>query len=284
MSYVKLDLVVESMIRAGETKAKLPAFQWLLRGFLAGAILGFATSLAFTATVQTKLAIAGALIFPVGFVMIILLGFELVTGNFALIPLAVIEKKTTISRMLYNWVIVFMGHLLGAGVYAGLYIIAITKMGHVDNDAVAIMLTQVAEAKTIGYSALGMDGMITVMVKAMLCNWMVGMGAVMAMTSQSTSGKIIAMWLPVLTFFGQGFEHSIVNMFIIPAGMMLGAQITFADWWIWNQIPVTIGNLIGGFTFTGLMIYLTKRTDDTLATVKTEEVTYKDLSVKQASL
>ena len=58
-------------------------------------------------------------------------------------------------------------------------------------------------------------------------------------------------------FFAQGFEHSVVNMFIIPTGMMMGAKVTVADWWLWNQIPVTLGNLVGGFCFTGFAIYWT---------------------------
>jgi formate/nitrite transporter FocA (FNT family) len=93
----------------------------------------------------------------------------------------------------------------------------------------------------------------------MLCNWMVTMGVVMAFTSQSTIGKIAAMWLPILTFFAQGFEHSVVNMFVIPAGILLGADVSLADWWLWNQIPVTAGNIVGGMVFTGLALYLTHR-------------------------
>jgi hypothetical protein len=58
-------------------------------------------------------------------------------------------------------------------------------------------------------------------------------------------------------FFAQGFEHAVVNMFIIPTGMLLGAKVTWSDWWLWNQIPVTLGNIVGGFVFTGLAIYLT---------------------------
>ena len=77
------------------------------------------------------------------------------------------------------------------------------------------------------------------------------------MTSTSTIGKIACAWMPIFIFFAQGFEHSVVNMFIIPTGMMMGAKVTVADWWLWNQIPVTLGNLVGGFTFTGLAIYMT---------------------------
>jgi formate/nitrite transporter len=258
MSYVKPDQVIRTMIQTGAEKAHLGRIQWLLRGFLGGALLGFATTLAFTATVQTSFGIAGALVFPAGFAMIVLLGLELVTGNFAVIPAAVMAGKTTAAHMLGNWLWVFVGHLLGAVVYAVLYVIAATKLGHVQNDAVAALIAKMAEAKTTGYSSIGAAGLIVCTVKAMLCNWMVCLGAVMAMTSQSTAGKILAMWLPVLTFFAQGFEHAVVNMFVIPAGMMLGAKVSFADWWLWNQIPVTVGNLIGGFLFTGLLLYLTQ--------------------------
>ena len=93
----------------------------------------------------------------------------------------------------------------------------------------------------------------------MLCNWMVTIGTLLAMASRSTIGKIAAMWLPILTFFAQGFEHSIVNMFVIPTGMMLQAPVSAANWWLWNQIPVTLGNILSGALFTGLALYSTYR-------------------------
>ena len=77
------------------------------------------------------------------------------------------------------------------------------------------------------------------------------------MASSSTVGKIVGAWIPIFVFFAQGFEHSIVNMFLVPTGMMLGAKVTVTDWWLWNQIPVTLGNIVGGFLFTGLALYLT---------------------------
>src|SRR6202011_4730679 len=79
----------------------------------------------------------------------------------------------------------------------------------------------------------------------------------MALTSSSTIGKLVGAWLPISVFFAQGFEHTVVNMFIIPTGMLMGAKVTVSDWWLWNQIPVTLGNLVGGFTFTGLALYAT---------------------------
>jgi formate/nitrite transporter FocA (FNT family) len=72
-------------------------------------------------------------------------------------------------------------------------------------------------------------------------------------------GKIAAAYMPVFIFFAQGFEHAVVNMFLMPTAMMMGAKITVAQWWLWNQIPVTLGNLVGGFLFTGLALYLTHR-------------------------
>ncbi len=257
MSFVKTDQVVQGMIEAGEAKAKLPVIDMLIRGGLAGAILGFGTTLAFTAEIQTGMGIFGAILFPACFVLVILLGLELVTGNFALIPLAVLEKRVSIFQMLSNWFWVIIGHLIGAGLYAFLYVIAITQLNHVPDNAIATKIMAVAEAKTLLYKNLGSDGVIVVFVKALLCNWMVTLGAVMAMTSTNTIGKIVAMWLPILIFFAQGFEHAVVNMFVIPAGMMLGADVSLADWLLWNQFPVLFGNLVSGVIFTGLALYYT---------------------------
>ena len=100
-------------------------------------------------------------------------------------------------------------------------------------------------------------GWATAFVKGILCNWLVCLGVVMAMCTTSTIGKIAATWLPIFLFFAHGFEHAVVNMFIIPTGMLLGAKVSVVDWWVWNQIPVTLGNLVGGFVFTGLALYAT---------------------------
>jgi formate/nitrite transporter len=251
--------IVANMVQAGITKAALGPFDLLVRGALSGALLGFATSLAIGATTQTGQPIVGALIFPVGFVMIVLLGLELVTGSFALVPLALLCGRTSAGTVLINWSWVFVGNLLGSLVYAGLLAIALTMAGQVDPTGVAASIVKIAELKTTGYAHFGIAGMITVFVKAMLCNWMVCLGVVMALSSTSTIGRIAGAWMPILVFFAQGFEHSVVNMFVIPAGMLMGAKVTVADWWLWNQIPVTLGNLVGGLVFTGLALYVTYR-------------------------
>jgi formate/nitrite transporter len=262
-AYVKPDVVVENMIQAGAAKGRLSTRDLLIRGLLSGALLGFATTLAFTATAQTGLGIVGALIFPVGFVMIVLLGLELVTGNFALVPLGVMDKKIKVADLIFNWSWVFLGNLIGGILYAFLFAKTLAPAA-----PLAKMIVSVSEAKTLGYAKLGYEGMVSAFIKAILCNWMVTMGVVMGLTSQSTIGKIAAMWLPILTFFAQGFEHSVVNMFVVPAGMILGAQVSFADWWMWNQIPVTLGNIVGGFIFTGFALYATYKKPSAALEVK----------------
>lgn len=259
MDYAKPTDVVKTMIDSAGNKLALAPRDLIIRGMLSGALLGAATSLAFTGAISTGQPLVGALIFPVGLVMIVLLGLELVTGSFALLPLARLEHGVDTRRILANWGWVFLGNLIGSVIYGGLLAIALTNMGTLAPAGVAARIVAIAEAKTTGYAALGMAGMVTVFVKAILCNWLVCLGVVMSMTTNSTIGKIAATWMPIFVFFAQGFEHAVVNMFIIPTGMLLGAKVTLADWWLWNQVPVTLGNIVGGFVCTGLALYLTHR-------------------------
>src|SRR5689334_2746760 len=259
MDYAKPTDVVKTMIDSASAKLRLGPRDLMIRGMLSGALLGAATSLAFTGALSTGQPLVGALIFPVGLVMIVLLGLELVTGSFALLPLARLAHGIDTRRIVANWGWVFLGNLIGSVIYGGLLAIALTNMGAVEPSGVAARIVAIAEAKTTGYAALGTAGMVTVFVKAILCNWLVCLGVVVSMTTNSTIGKIAATWMPIFVFFAQGFEHAVVNMFIIPTGMLLGAKVTVADWWLWNQIPVTLGNLVGGFVCTGLALYLTHR-------------------------
>jgi formate/nitrite transporter len=259
MDYARPSEVVSSMIDSGRSKLRLAPRDLLIRGMLSGAILGVATSLAFTGALSTGQPLVGAIIFPVGLVMIVLLGLELVTGSFGLVPLAWLEGDASLGQVVVNWSWVYLGNLIGSIAYGMLLAIALTNMGTVEPTGVAARIAAVAEAKTIAYAAVGTAGLVTAFVKAILCNWLVCLGVVLAMTTNSTIGKIAAAWMPIFVFFAQGFEHAVVNMFIIPTGMLLGAKVTTADWWLWNQIPVTLGNLVGGFVFTGLALYLTHK-------------------------
>jgi formate/nitrite transporter len=257
MDYTKPSDVVVAMIDASHKKLALGPRDLMIRGALSGALLGAATTLAFTGAVTTGQPLVGALIFPVSLVMIVLLGLELVTGSFAVVPLARLEGKASWGAVIGNWSWVFVANLIGSIAFGALIAISLTNMGKVEVAGVAARIVAIAEAKTIGNEALGTAGMVSVFVKGILCNWLVCLGVVMGMTSTSTVGKIAAVWLPIFLFFALGFEHAVVNMFIIPTGMMLGAKISLSDWWLWNQIPVTLGNLVGGFVFTGLALYTT---------------------------
>jgi formate/nitrite transporter len=257
MDYRKPAEVVELMIQSGKDKVKNSPLNLLILGALSGAILGFGTTLAITATVQTGIGIVGAAIFPACFVIVVVMGFELVTGSFAVLPAAWFDRQIGMQQMLKNLLLVYLGNLLGALVYAALFWVSVTNFGHTGNSPIAAAIVKIAEAKTIGYAQYGGAGLTTAFTKGILCNWMVTMGVVMSLTSSSTLGKIVAAWIPVFIFFAQGFEHAVVNMFVIPAGMLLGAKVTLKDWWLINQIPATLGNLVGGVVFTALALYLT---------------------------
>src|SRR5215831_11442784 len=257
MDYVNPSELIDEMLRVAKRKSQLSVQDMLLRGALAGAFLGFATSLVFVVQTQGVPPVVGAVIFPVGFVMLVLLGLELATGNFALLPAAVAAGRITAGQMLRNWFWVYLGNLAGSTAYALLFYLALTNCGTNNGGPAGELLRAAAQKKTVAYMAAGGAGWATALVKAVLCNWMVTVGALLAMVSRSTIGKVVAMWLPIFTFFAQGFEHSIVKMFVIPAGMLLKAPVSFGAWWLWNQIPVTIGNILAGAVFTGLAMYAT---------------------------
>lgn len=257
MNYLKPAVVVSTMIQSGSDKIKLSLSDLLIRGILSGAILGFGTTLALTATVQTGMPIVGAAIFPACFVIVVLMGLELVTGSFAVLPMAFMSKKIGFKDMVTNLLVVFTANLAGGLLYAFLFWISLTGFGHDSGGALAQLIIKAAETKTVAYSHYDGYGWITAFTKGILCNWMVTIGIFLGLSSTSSTGKILAAWLPVFIFFGQGFEHAVVNMFLIPAGMLFGAPVQLSDWWLLNQIPVTLGNLFGGVVFTAGAMYIT---------------------------
>lgn len=258
MDYVSPKEVAGAMMNAAITKSSLSVKDILIRSSLSGALLAISVTLAFAAATQTGMPLMGAFVFPVGFVIIIILGLELVTGSFCLVPLAFLEKKISGTRMLKNLFWVFTGNLIGSVAYAFLYWGAATQMGTSSEiSAIDKMIITVAEHKTIAYAGHGAAGIITAFVKAVICNWMVCMGVIMALTSQSTLGKILACGIPIFIFFALGYEHAVVNMFVIPAGILFGAKVTVAGWWLYNQLIVTAGNIAGGLLFAGMPVYYT---------------------------
>ncbi|GEO96761.1 formate/nitrite transporter family protein [Kocuria turfanensis] len=259
MSYVHPSDFVTKMIDAGEAKVFMSTRDTLIRAFMAGAILALAAAFAVTVTVQTGQAVVGALLFPVGFCLLYLLGFDLLTGVFTLVPLALIDKRpgVTVRSMLRNWGLVFLGNFAGAFTVAVMMAIIFTYGFSTAPDEVGQAIGSIGEGRTVGYADYGAAGMLTLFVRAVLCNWMVSTGVVAAMMSTSVSGKVIAMWMPILLFFYMGFEHSIVNMFLFPSGLILGGDFSVMDYLVWNEIPTVLGNLVGGLTFVGLTLYAT---------------------------
>ena len=255
--YVNPKELLQEAVQLAKRKSDLPIRDMLVRGILAGAFLGYATSLVFVVLSQGLAPIVGAILFPVGFVILVLLGLELVTGNFALLPAGVMAGTVSVSRLLRNWGCVYLGNLIGSLLYAALFYLAITSWRTGNGGAVADLVKQAAQKKTLAYAALGPSGWGAAFVKAVLCNWMVTIGAMLALSSRSTVGKIVAMWLPIMTFFALGFEHSVVNMYLIPSGMMFGAPISVVQALFWNLLPVTLGNLVAGALLTGVALYTT---------------------------
>ena len=259
MSYIQPKEFAAKMVDAGESKVFTSTKDTLIRAYMAGAILARAAAFAVTVAVNTGNFLIGALLFPVGFCTLYLLGFDLLTGVFTLVPLALFDKRpgVTTKGMLRNWGLVFVGNFAGAMTTAIFMAITFTMGFTVEPNDVGQRLMNIGHARTVGYAEAGGGGMLTLFVRAVMCNWMVSTGVVAAMMSTSVSGKVIAMWMPILIFFYLGFEHSIVNMFLFPIGILLGADFTWGDYLMFNEIPTVIGNLVGGLTFVGAMIYAT---------------------------
>ena len=259
MAYLAPSEFVTKMVDAGESKIFMATRDALIRAYMAGAILALAAVFAVTVSVQTGYPIIGAILFPVGFCMLYLLGFDLLTGVFVLTPLALIDKRpgVTLGGVLKNWGIVFIGNFLGAVTVAVLMAIVFTNGFSTEPSKVGQAIGVIGESRTLGYAKFGAAGMLTLFVRGMLCNWMVSTGVVGAMISTTVGGKVIAMWMPIMLFFGMAFEHSVVNMFLFPSGLLMGGNFSLMDYLIWNEIPTVLGNLVGGLAFTGLTLYAT---------------------------
>ena len=259
MSYLAPSEFVTKMVDAGESKIFMSTKDTLIRAFMAGATLGLAAVFAVTINVQTGQALAGAVLFPVGFCMLYLMGFDLLTGVFVLAPLAVWDKRPgcTWGGVFRNWGLVFTGNFAGALTVAFLMAIYFTYGFQAEPSEVGKKIAGIGVSRTLGYAEYGFAGWMTIFVRGALCNWMVSFGVVGAMISTSVSGKVIAMWMPIMLFFYMVFEHSIVNMFLFPSALMMGGQFSIGDYFWWNEIPTVLGNLVGGLSFTGMTLYAT---------------------------
>jgi formate/nitrite transporter len=256
MDWLQPSALAAALCEAAMKKATLSTKTILVTGILAGMFLGFTTTLFVYALIAIGNVPVAALFFPVGFILLVLLGLELFTGNAALLPYGAMAGKVSGGKMVKALITVYVGNLIGSIIYALIFAAIDTKMFTEAPDPVGAKIVAIAGAKTTAYMSVGAAGWGTALLKGVICNWMVSLGAVMALVTRSTIGKIFAMYLPIMAFVAQGFEHCVVNMFVISCGIMLGAQISIAQWWIWNEIPVTLGNLIGAVIFTAGGLYV----------------------------
>lgn len=233
--------IAEAWISIGIKKSNLKITNMLLLAVFAGMFIGFGAH-ADIIVIQTlgknvDVGLAkflGAAVFPVGIMLVILAGAELFTGN-NLITLAVMDKKLATSKMMKNWIVVYIGNFIGSILLAFL----LYKSGLYTQEAVTVKAIGIAEGKC----ALTLSQAI---IRGILCNILVVLACWIQVAATNVIGKIFALWFPIMLFVLSGFEHSVANMFFIPLGKFLGANITWTQIWLNNLIPVTIGNIIGG--------------------------------------
>jgi formate transporter len=259
VSYVPPSEFVRKMVDAGQSKIFMSTRDTVLRAYMGGALLALGAVFAITVSQQTGSPIVGAILFPVGFCTLYLHGYDLLTGVFVLSSLAWFDKRpgVTLRGVLRNWGLVFTGNFLGALTVAVMMAIVFTFCFSTEPSPVGKIIASIGEARTLGYKSHGAAGMLTLFIRGVLCNWMVSSGVVGALVATTVGGKVLAMWMPITLFFGMTFEHSVVNMFLFPSGLMMGGGFSIADYLIWNELPTVLGNLIGGITFTGLTLYST---------------------------
>ena len=248
--------IAERVVAAGESKTRLTALNMLLLGIFAGAFIALAGVAATFANVYVG-KLAGACVFPCGLAMVVVAGSELFTGN-NLIIISVLEKRATVGGMLKNWVLVYLGNLIGS-----LLVVALAVCGGVfSNPDVAAALVTTAAAKAS--LSLG-DALL----KGILCNFLVCIAVWMSFGTKTAEGKILVVFFPIMAFVISGFEHSIANMFYLPGGLLTAAKygidaagLTLGKALLNNLLPVTIGNILGGSVLVGCgywSIYLRKK-------------------------
>ncbi len=237
-------------------KSKFNVAQILTRGFLCTPFLAYATALCALLVSQGWPTAAAGLLFPVGYIMLAVLGLEMATGSFSVMPMAWFAGRVKLASVVRNWSWTFVANLVGGIFFAWLLWFSLTKGGTAEVPGVLTTLAKLAEKKA-SYSQFGLNGWFAAIGMGILCNWLVSLGPVFAKASRSVPGKVMLIWLPIATFFALGFEHAVVNMFVFPVGILSGADVTISQWWIWNQIPVTIGNILGAVIFNSTLWYRT---------------------------
>lgn len=250
----------------GQHKANLSIMQMLLLGWFAGVFIAFAAVGANTGGSMIDnpgiAKIVSALIFPIGLSMVILAGSELFTGD-CLMVITALDKKISWFSMLRCWFFVYIGNFFGSMMIA--FAMSQASQFALFGNAVAVMTIKTAAAK-VAFS----PG--TAVLLGIFCNFLVCIAVWIAMASTTVTEKFAGLYGPIFLFVLCGFEHSVANMYYIPAGIFAAMDSTFATaaasqgvvltgltweaFFVQNLLPVTLGNIIGGAGFVGLMEWL----------------------------
>jgi len=269
-NYHTHDELAEMLIHGADHKIQASFSKVILLGIMAGAFISLgaeASSAASYGIEPTGLAktLAGV-IFPIGLMMIVLVGGQLFTSSCMNIS-TVFESKKKLTSMMTNLVLVYLTNFVGAFLVA----YAINSCGQLNysSGALGAYTIKIAAAK------LSLD-FNTALVSGILCNVMVCLAVVMASAAKDVAGKIFAVFFPIFLFIISGFEHSVANMYYIPAGILASANpeyvqkaielyhvtpqqlelFTFQNMFVNNLLPVTIGNMIGGGLLVSGFLYL----------------------------
>lgn len=234
----------------------------LILGFLAGAFIAFGGELSTMASVGTANGVslgfskflAGS-VFSVGLILVVIAGAELFTGN-NLVILSWLDKKIGAGQLLRNWAVVYVANFIGAVFIAVLmYYSGLWKTG---GNEWGVTAANIAVAKcNLSFTEA--------FFRAIGCNWLVCLAVWMAIASKDIVGKIFAIYFPIMAFVASGFEHVIANMYFIPMGLFLKGTavahtvnmetLTWGSMVVKNFIPVTLGNIVGGAFFVGVLYW-----------------------------
>eukprot|EP00668_Euglena_longa_P005008 GGOE01005879.1.p1 GENE.GGOE01005879.1~~GGOE01005879.1.p1 ORF type:complete len:344 (-),score=44.79 GGOE01005879.1:243-1181(-) len=241
-------------------KTHLPVLDMIFRGLYAGFFLGITASFNFQLTAITGNAMTGGLLFFAGFMMIIFYGFELVTGNMLVIPLALMARRATWLGAVKSILTVYWSNFLGAVLYLAFFYGSFTCFGMVDGSTLTSgpAVISAGKAKTVYYYNHGGLGWAACYFKGIICNFLVSFAVLGSIVSTSTTGKVIACWFPVAMFAVMGYEHVVVNMYTVPCSMLLGSGVSWGLWWGWSLAPSTLGNMTGAMLLVSVPMWITQ--------------------------
>lgn len=253
MAYHPPYKIAQLTVEHGQKKANLPFSSVLVLGFLGGAFisLGYLLDIRVVASLPeewgTFSALIGAAVFPVGLILIVIAGGELLTGNMMAVSMAYMSKRISVVQLLKNWFWITLFNFIGALFVAYFFgqVAELTSSGPYLDKTVAIAGGKLEH------------GFLSSLVSAIGCNWLVGLAVWLAYGAEDIGGKILAIWFPIMAFVAIGFQHVVANMFVIPAAIFSGYYSWFD--FIGNFIPVFIGNAIGGTVFVSMFYWIAYR-------------------------